>query len=606
MKTTTPLHTIFFDLGATLVDPQFTPAGAFTGFTELPGTREGLQKLSAAKLKLGIISNTGDIDPKAVRAALTKLKLLSFFSEKLILLSGEVHLDKSTPAIFRLAVTRAGAEAAPGGCLFVGDDPVERRTARRARLRTARALELALKTVGAKKLAEAPNLSNLTACVEDARDAGLDASAGPAEPNDYNQLLGRLETAKLNLPPIYRVHVAEPFLAALRELGMPGFSKVLARDPKRESNAGLLFDIAQAVLQNGDGFESLATDAFEEVVSDLYDGFLSAQDRSGIKLPDNTMLAPLVKWGNPDSGPYTWPIDATAIFNADAAIVNLPPANAHRGLFAWAALGHETAGHDILHADDGLEAEFADKVRAALTTAKIGAGLAEYWSERIDETASDVMGILNMGPAAAIGLVVYFRGLNAAFSGEAKLGNSGPGSDPHPADILRGFLAAATVRLLSFDGAAAWAEAIDRESEKDVTQIRVVGVPISVERAKQSCEIVANVLAATPMAALNHHALIDIQNWRNEDEAIVTELQQSLVTNTPVSMGRESGIFAAHVVAGATLAALAGTATVGNVFQRMLAVLKKMHDANASWGPLFVAHPGTVARDFVFVRGRER
>ncbi len=606
MKTTSPISTVFFDLGATLVDPLFNSDGTFSGFSELPGTRDGLDRLASAKLKLGIISNTGPIEPKAVRAALTKLKLLDFFSPDLIILSGEVGMDKSTPAIFLLALKRAGAEKDPGGVIFVGDDPAERRTARRAKLRTRKALELIVKLVGTKKTADLPDVSNMTACVLDARDAGLDSETGPAEPDDYNQLLGRLDTARLNLPPIYRQHVADPFLSTLRDIGMQGFNRILTRDPKRERNAGLMFDIAQAILQNGEGFERLATDAFEEVVSDLYDGFLSAQDRAGIKLPDNTMFAPLVKWGNPDSGPYTWPIDATSVFGASAAVVSLPPANAHRGLFAWAALGHETAGHDILHADEGLEAEFSDKVRTALNAVNIGAGLADYWSERIDETASDVMGILNMGPAAAIGLVVYFRGLNAAFTNQPVLRDEGPAGDPHPADILRGFLAAATVRLLSFDGAAAWAEVIDQETEKDVNQIRIGGVPITVAKAKQSCDIVANVLAATRMASLNNHALIEIQNWRNEDEAIVAELQSSLITNSPIDTSRESGVFAAHAVAAATLAALAGKATVSNVFQRMLAVLKKMHDGNASWGPLFVAHQGSISRDLMYVRSSAR
>jgi hypothetical protein len=167
---------------------------------------------------------------------------------------------------------------------------------------------------------------------------------------------------------------------------------------------------------------------------------------------------------------------------------------------------------------------------------------------------------------------------------------------------LRGFLAAATVRVLSFDGAPAWADVIDQETEKDVTQIRVGGVPISLDRAKHSCEIVANVIAAMPMQALNNHSLIAIQNWRNADEDIMQELQRSLVTNSPIDASRESGIFAAHVVAAAALSALAGEATIANIFQRMIAVLKKMHDANASWGPLFVVHPGSIFRDFTYMR----
>ncbi len=309
-----------------------------------------------------------------------------------------------------------------------------------------------------------------------------------------------------------------------------------------------------------------------------------------------------MKWGNPDFGPYTWPIDATSSFDAAAAVVSLPPANAHAGLFAWTALGQETAGHDILHADDGLAAEFADRIRTELTASGVGAGLPEYWATRLDETASDIMGILNMGPAAAIGLIVYFRGLNAAFGNGPMLRNVGSSTDPHPADILRGFLAAATVRLLSFQGAAAWADAIEQETLKDVQQIRIGQVPISVDRAKKSCAVVANVVAATPMAALNNHALIEIQNWRDLDENIVTALQVSILTNRPIDSTHATGIYAAHVVAAAALAALAGLGELTNIFKRMVAVLKTMHDNNASWGPLFVAHPGSIHRDMTFVR----
>jgi hypothetical protein len=198
--------------------------------------------------------------------------------------------------------------------------------------------------------------------------------------------------------------------------------------------------------------------------------------------------------------------------------------------------------------------------------------------------------------------VVYFPSLNAAFTDKAALRNDGPTADPHPADILRGFVAAATLRLLSFGGAARWADIIDQETEKDVTQIRIGGVPISLERAKRSCEIVANVIAAMPMYALDNYSLIDIQNWRNEDEDITQELKRSLVSSFPINASREAGFFAAHVVAVAVQSALARDPTVDDIFKRMIAILKQMHDANASWGPLFVAHPGSIFRDFTYVR----
>ena len=41
------------------------------------------------------------------------------------------------------------------------------------------------------------------------------------------------------------------------------------------------------------------------------------------------------------------------------------------------------------------------------------------------------------------------------------------------------------MRLLSFDGAVAWGDVIEQETEKDVRQIRIAGMPISVGRAKR-------------------------------------------------------------------------------------------------------------------------
>src|SRR5262249_60726457 len=105
--------------------------------------------------------------------------------------------------------------------------------------------------------------------------------------------------------------------------------------------------------------------------------------RRGLHPTDKAAERPLVKFGNPDFGPYTWPADATETFGLKVAVVNLPPANARRGLLAWPALGHETAGHDILHADDGLLAEGSEAVRKALTDNKATADLADYWADRI-------------------------------------------------------------------------------------------------------------------------------------------------------------------------------------------------------------------------------
>jgi hypothetical protein len=498
---------------------------------------------------------------------------------------------------YRKAVKAAGE--ANGPIYYVDRDQNELRHAEETGIHPV--ADLALLAV--KK--PAVNIDHIADCMAEARDAALDSNPGPDAETNFEHLVQRLEAAKVRMPPLYVDAAHKPFVEKLHSLGANGFSQILISDPTRERAGGLLLDISHAILQNGERFLDIATDAFEEVVTDLYDGFLSAQDRNGIKMPDRAVLPPLVKWGNPDFGPYTFPIDATEIFDVRCGVVNMPPANATRGIVAWAALGHETAGHDVIHADHGLEAEIADMVQQALLPLQFG--LADYWSTRIDETASDVMGILNMGPAPAIGLIAYFRGLNAAFSGSAKLRNRGPAGDGHPADIVRGFLAAETVRLLSFAGAGAWADAIDGETTKDIDahaqtfSLANKNVPIAV--AKESAKITARIIATTKFKTLHKHALIEIQDWRDTDEAVVTDLIPALTTttNAPASI-TGSGIFAAHVVSAAVMAALSGKGTPTTIFKRMVVVLKSMHDTNPAWGPLHVLHPSTIYRDFSYVR----
>jgi hypothetical protein len=442
-------------------------------------------------------------------------------------------------------------------------------------------------------------LSHLPACVEDSRLAWLDSDTGPEEPTVYADLVARLDAARPKLPPLYRINAADPFIKAVKDLGADGFAHVLQKDPHREGQAGLLIDIAQSILQNGEGYAPRATDGFQEVISDLYDGFLSAEDRRGVKEPDFETIPPLVKWGNPTSGPYTWPVDATSSFGMDVGIVNLPPANARRGICAWAALGHETGGHDILHADDGLLRELSDKVAAAVAAAKLGNHLAEYWADRIDETASDVLGILNLGPAAAVGVLAYFRGINASLGWGPVLSSEGDADDVHPADIVRGWMGAEVVRLLKFKQAGAWADALMKEVDRDAAKVVLAGATVTTANAKKSAAVVAQMIAAGKLNTLDGHAFSDIQNWADKDETLVAKLTDPLTMAVDLPARYAGGTYAAHVVAAAVMSALRTPQAIPVIFDRMLGLLKVMHDANPSWGPLYVVHPGDVARDFV-------
>src|SRR5215467_15878377 len=88
----------------------------------------------------------------------------------------------------------------------------------------------------------APNIIHLDACIEDARQAALDSDLGPTDPADYDELRGRLETARNKFPPLYRQEFMEPFITTIDQLGAADFSRILVQDPSRERTAGLMLD----------------------------------------------------------------------------------------------------------------------------------------------------------------------------------------------------------------------------------------------------------------------------------------------------------------------------------------------------------------------------
>ena len=437
----------------------------------------------------------------------------------------------------------------------------------------------------------------MAGAAKDAEAAALKDDAGPAEPAHYPELLAQLQAAQGKFPPLYEENFVIPFTRTMQQLGAEKFAAILVRDKNRERSAGLMLDLAQAILQRATGYAGTATRAYQELVSDLYAGFLSAEDRKGIKPPDRGVIPPLVKWGYPESGPYTWPVDGAASFQVKAGVVSLPPPNATLGLVAWSTLGHETAGHDILHADTGLQRELARALQKNLLP--LGAGLADYWSKRIDETSSDVMGLLNIGPAAGIGLIAYFRGLNAAFTNSPHLSPEGPKDDDHPADLLRGYLAAEVVALLKFKERVAWSNAIARETDKDRGTIVLDGWPVSYAVARRSAKILARTLVQTKAKALEGHALGEIQNWREVDEEKVGIVRNALRAGEPLPSTDGPGrIYAAHIVAGAVIEACATGTGIPLLQSRMIALLSTAHEENPSWSPLYVLHSGEVERDY--------
>jgi hypothetical protein len=419
-----------------------------------------------------------------------------------------------------------------------------------------------------------PRLSGLDACIEDAKRAYQeidDPDAPTLRPlaDGLDARIDAFRSARSRLPRAYQRRVVRPLLAALRE-----------RPAEAREYAEYFDEISEALLPH-EGDLVQATAAFQEVVADVYAGFLDEAEREDTRLPDHHVLPPLVKWHPLDveEGPYA--IGHDEDWNVRAGIVSLPVSHATCGLTGWTLLAHETAGHDILGATDKLVEELSKKVRAALgRTTPLG----KHWSGRLEEAASDVIGVLNMGPAAAVGLIACFRGINGAWYERATLDSSEEEWDHHPLQILRGFLVAETVRLLQFDGAEAWAKALVSEVETDLpdTAIRLAEGDIDHQKALDSAGVVARTIALRELESLDDHALAEIQNWRNGDEDEVMRLRRYFRRGQPMPTRFSEGSYAAHAVAAAVLEALDGR-NVENALQTLRRMLRRMHAANPDW-----------------------
>lgn len=443
-----------------------------------------------------------------------------------------------------------------------------------------------------------PDISNLNNCILEVRQAAVnppEVLTFNSYTTQYGLLLSDLQAAKQNLPYVYQEAAAKPLIKFLEDLGESQFLRIFSAAPTDWQTSVLqqiIPDAALAVLSYINA-PMQGINAFEEIVSDLYDGFLSDEarvsKRSGRQIdpPTYGIIPPLVKFGNPDAGPYTWPIDATQqILGMGCGIVSLPPAQLNGGLIAWSALGHETGGHDVTHADEGLLDELAKKVYAAVLNKFHSVDLANYWAGCIDESTADVCGYLNMGPSIGIGLVGYFRAL-----GNGKLRTIGYKEDPHPIDLLRGYLAAAVVKRLHFHDAKLWSRIISAETSKDNNRLYLISssgsytpFPVSFKQAVASTDVVAQVIMQSKLTALQGHSLQEIQDWTEEDQAIVDKLVTALklVGHLPRSL-HGPGFNAAYVVAAATTAAMQKGSDIPSIFNEMQDFLATMHLQNPTW-----------------------
>lgn len=471
------------------------------------------------------------------------------------------------------------------------------------------------------------DIGNLRACIADVRRANASDLENISIPTDLGELIAALKRANSKLPRPYQLTVGIPLIRGLEEKARSGSKEIFINEIEEDAIRAVLFHSTECVMSTPEHKKSLekpgiqlitdrehhycrATRAVQEMISDLFDGWLEYEKSSGVKLPERQTTAPLHTWGPTLSGPFTWTVRATNTVGLKTALVSFPLVNSRGGLLAWTALAHEVSGHDFLHADIGLleelKAVVSKRISRDLPVFQTLRGrisyskhLAKYWSERIDETASDVLGLLNLGPSAGIGLIGYFRGL----SPDGKLRTEGPSSDSHPADILRGLLSCEVVARLPFSQGMGWAQTILKETLKDYPRkfrvmasqpmeydsISLADAQVPYEVVRKSTSLVADAIMNTPLRALEGRSLSQIRLWGEKDEQHVAKIRAIIRSDQPIKQpypkNNPSGYFAEHVVAGATIEALTSGANIKRIFRRMTEMLETMNKFNPTWNP---------------------
>jgi putative hydrolase of the HAD superfamily len=131
------IKAIFFDLGETLVTQNRK---------WIAGAKSTIESLANQGLRLGIISNTGNLTREQVKQLLPSDFDFSLFENELVILSSEVGLEKPDLPIFQLIVKRAQIKSEE--CLFCTENLIDTLVAQRIGLKTLRLLPAPQSDIG--------------------------------------------------------------------------------------------------------------------------------------------------------------------------------------------------------------------------------------------------------------------------------------------------------------------------------------------------------------------------------------------------------------------------------------------------------------------------
>ncbi len=423
--------------------------------------------------------------------------------------------------------------------------------------------------------------------------------AAPPPPPTRAEMEKKIQDASDLLPVLYRQDYATPLVDNWARL-----QKQLGTDAGAKS---MLETLGGAVYQHADKKHKPELSRFLAVISDLYRSFLSSRRRVRAHFPIRETVPPLAMFQHDgESGPFTIPCDdVKTTIGSNVGVVSLPATYRDQPLL-WASLAHETGGHDVLHADPGLLGELRDSVHTNFAQNGFPAKLATLWDYWMDEAASDIYGVMNIGPSFGLNLIVFFAALNAQGSGSGKPAlRSASGADetgaldPHPTDVLRPFLIAGAIDALtnlSRSVKQSYVDDIERLAlaiAPSATQIAIEGTvtqqlsgrvvfeeSYSFDEMRDAAQRVGAMIATTKLNALSQHFIQEIETWDDSDEQTAVRIATALARNQSiVALGDD-----AQLLAGATLAAYDDPAAYGSISKRLNEALDASFNEDPYWG----------------------
>lgn len=414
-----------------------------------------------------------------------------------------------------------------------------------------------------------------------------------------------IDPAASRLPLVYH----GPYIDPLRQNLDQVIQALSGADDILETVGGAIYD------HRVDGIDP-ELDRFLAVISNFYRSFLDATKRAAAGFPQiSEQLPPLAMFQHDgQNGPFTLPVDAiSSLFGGAVGVVSLPSSFRDHPLL-WASLAHETGGHDCLHADADLLPELSKSVQTFFGGGAIPAHghitvnqfLGLLWSYWMDEAASDVYGVMNIGPEFGLNLVAFFAAMWERLkpTGQPTLrtfsaaGQSGM-LDPHPTDILRPYLvmgATQALQALSADRRDQYSQdlrTLAQITADGATTIRIQGrVPVGrstslpfnatlpMDVMQASALHVGSLIASSTLAALGENKIQALETWDDPDEDTARLIAQNMLADiSVVGQGDDAAL-----LAGATIAAFDQPAQYDTITARLNEALDASFATDPFWG----------------------